>query len=423
METTGKIKKKAWTMWAVMVITYMFNTFHSSEMGVIREKLIGQFLLSEDQFVSLTNAFSYTYMIMQIPAGIFLDRFGAKRVAVIGNMTAAVGTVLFATAVNYLMLLAGRAIIGIGCSVCFISVLKICTEWFDEKMFCTLSGLTTLVGMSGALIAQAPLAALTEYLSWHVVFVSLAGMTVLTVLLILLFVEDRPEGGKSVTVRRTDTVRAIRNVLRNPYTWPPLLVYGCFYGTYLLISGVYGTSIIAVFYQCTSIQASSCISTAVLGCAMGSVFIGILSDRLKNRKYVQSVTGIIYATMWFVLLLGLRSVTIFWMYLVMFLLGFCSCAYAVCWSCVKEYNDPAYAGISTSIANMGGYLGSIVVPALASGIYTGALMSETEAMAFGKVILMAAAVNILGVIISFSVKETRGENIWELEEKIFPSQR
>ena len=402
--------RKAWFMWGIMVVTYMFNTFHATEMGVIRETLLRELFLTENQFLHLTNAFSYAYMIMQIPAGVFLDRFGVKRTAFAGNITAAIGTALFATGNEYWLLLAGRALIGLGCSVCFISVLKLCTEWFNEKIFCTMSGLTTLVGMAGAFIAQAPFASLSAIVSWHMIFLVLSGITTITAFLILFFVCDSPNSEKRTVINKHKIITAIWGVIRNPYTWPPLAVYGCFYGTYLLMSGVYGTTMISVFYHCSAIEAAACISAAVAGCALGSILVGMLSDVFHNRKKVQIIFGILYTMTWLLLLFAMESVSIILVYPVMFLLGFCSCAYAVCWSCVKEYNDPDYAGISTSIANMGGYLGSIVVPAAASAVYIAA--SGTEQSIFQKVILAAIVINILGVIISFFVKETRGENLY-----------
>ena len=49
--------RKAWFMWGIMVVTYMFNTFHATEMGVIRETLLRELFLTENQFLHLTNAF------------------------------------------------------------------------------------------------------------------------------------------------------------------------------------------------------------------------------------------------------------------------------------------------------------------------------------------------------------------------------
>ncbi|MGI6095454.1 MAG: MFS transporter [Lachnospiraceae bacterium] len=97
MKSSKKRAAAAWVMWGIMILPYMVNTFHAVAMGVIRQDLIGEFQLSENQFVLLTNMFSYTYMAMQIPAGILLDKFGAKKISVAGALIAALGTLLFST--------------------------------------------------------------------------------------------------------------------------------------------------------------------------------------------------------------------------------------------------------------------------------------------------------------------------------------
>lgn len=423
MKKEKKLEKQAWFMWGIMIITYMFNTFHAAAMGVIRPDLMQQFTLTEGQFVLLTNAFSYTYMLMQIPAGILLDKLGAKKISCIGNATAALGTLIFALGQNYPMLLAGRGLIGLGCSVCFLSVLKICAEWFSERIFCTMSGLTSFAGMAGAILAQTPLAILNDKMSWHNIFLMLSAITTGVVLLIVIFVKDSPqEAGFSVASGNSHNskqeekdisiLKAVLSVLKNKYTWPPLIVYGCFYGTYLLISGIYGSSMLSAFYGCSAVTSSSCIAVAVLGCAIGSVVIGALSDRWKKRKSVQLIFGVFFVVSWIILLFGIGNGKIFLMYPIMLLLGFNSCAYSVCWSCVKESNHPAFVGISTSIANMGGYLGSILVPTIIGKVYSSSLTTGGETCAFYKVILGAVVINMIGVLIACLVKETRGENIY-----------
>lgn len=408
--------KKAWLMWAIMIVTYMFNTFHAVSMGVLRSDIISDFSLSEGQFVLLTNIFSYAYMLMQIPVGILLDQFGAKRISCVGNMVAAVGVLLFACANHYLLLLIGRGLIGLGCSVCFLSVLKICSEWYSEQVFCTMSSLTTFVGMFGAVFAQMPLAVLSSMMSWRRIYIVIALVTICTVLLILFVVRDSPNDMRlqecNPVMRKISVIDATKSILVNKYTWAPLVVYGCFYGSYLLVTGVYGSSILATFYHCSSVQASGCISATVWGCAIGSVVIGVLSDRIRDRKRTQFVFGVFYVVSWILFLCMVGHIPLRGIYPILFLLGFNSCAYSVCWSCVKECNHPDYVGISTSIANMGGCLGSILVPSIIGALYSHNLNLNGAEGTFELVMKVAIIINIIGVIFAAIVKETRGENIY-----------
>lgn len=416
MKNEKKRAVMAWVMWGIMILTYMFNTFHAVAMGVIRQELISQFHLSENQFVLLTNMFSYTYMVMQIPAGILLDYFGAKRVSVAGALTAALGTLILSAGGSFPVLLLGRAIVGLGCSVSFLSILKISASWFSEKVFCTMSGVTCFVGMMGAMAAQAPMAALGSLLSWQTIYRGLGAVIFAVAILVLLVVRDSPQQLGFAPVAREKTaasfslIQAVGSVLKNKWTWPPFISYGCFYGAYLLVSGLYGSSMLQAFYGCSSVAASSVITFAVLGCAVGSVVVDILADRLSQRKRPQLFCGILFFISWVLLFFLIGKGSLALMYPLIFALGFFSTAYAVCWSAVKECNHPDYVGISTSIANMGGYLGSILVPTVAGQIYSASIPAG-ELTAYRNILIGAMAVTGIGIAAACLLKETHGKSI------------
>lgn len=403
-------------MWCILVITYMFNTFHAVSMGAIKQTLVIDFSLTESQFVFMTNMFSYTYMIMQIPVGIVLDKLGAKLTSIVGNSIAILGTIIFAIAPSFAILCVGRALIGLGCSVCFLSILKFCGEWLSEKIFCTMVGVTTLIGMSGALFAQTPLSILTTNFSIQNVFIGIAIFSAIIVLLEIIFIKNRPSdiGLENITANGETSLqvsikKAVLGVLKNKNTWPPLITYGCFYGGYLIISGYYGTDMIASTYGISTIAASSCISYAVVGCAVGGVLIGWLSDKLHNRARVQIGFGVMFLASFVALWLALGNSSLLIISVIMFFLGFSSCAYSVCWSCVKEVNNPNFTGITTSIANMGGYIGSIIVPTVIGAIYTANLSDG----GFASILISSIVVLIIGLVAAIFVKETKGENIYE----------
>lgn len=406
-------------MWGIMAVTYLFSAFNTVIMGEIRSPLIAEFSLSEAQFLLLVNIFSYAYMLAQIPVGILLDKLGPKIISCMGNGTAIIGILCFGLGQNYEMLLIGRGLIGLGSSVSFLTVLKMCSIWFNEKMFCTMSGLTSFVGMMGSMMAQAPFAMLNSILPWRSIFLLLAAVFMGVWILILIFIRDHPEKrDKAVEIGQTtekniSVVTAVFSVIRNKDTWTPLIAYGCFYGTYLLISGVYGSSMLATFYHCSSVQAAGYISVLVIGCAIGGVIISLLSDKLKNRRIIQFVFGIIFLLSFILLYFFVGNVNLSIICAIMFLMGFSSCAYYVCWPCVKECNHPNFVGISTSIANMGGYLGTILVPTVAGTAYSRTLETASEQNAFRSVILVAVVINAIGVFAAWFVKETKGENIWK----------
>ena len=96
----------------------------------------------------------------------------------------------------------------------------------------------------------------------------------------------------------------------------------------------------------------------------------------------------------------------------LFILGFMSCAYVVSWPCVKEVNNPKYVGVSTSVANIGGFFGTIVLPPLVAKVFDnyGTILSVEALYQKAFVVVLVAAA--IGLVSSIFVKETGCRNIF-----------
>src|SRR5439155_1327610 len=75
------------------------------------------------------------------------------------------------------LLFAGRFAVGLGATVTFIGTLKIAAAWFPAERFGLLSAVTATVGVLGALIASAPLAALMAVAGWRGAFWTVGAVT------------------------------------------------------------------------------------------------------------------------------------------------------------------------------------------------------------------------------------------------------
>ncbi len=76
------------------------------------------------------------------------------------------------------------------------------------------------------------------------------------------------------------------------------------------------------------------------------------------------VIGVIYLITWAVIAFGTHLLPLSLIPAILFSIGFCSCAFVVCWACVQEINPKEYGGIAVSVVNMGGFVGPIVLPYL-----------------------------------------------------------
>jgi MFS family permease len=113
----------------------------------------------------------------QIPAGVLLDHYGARRVTACVLLFAAAGALLFASSHSMTGMMAGRFLIGMGASVCLAGAFKATAQHFPVAQLTLINGLVMAVGGLGGVVVGAPLSMLLAHVQWRAVGVGLAVLT------------------------------------------------------------------------------------------------------------------------------------------------------------------------------------------------------------------------------------------------------
>lgn len=122
---------------------------------------------------------------MQMPAGVLVDRYGAKALLTIGLAMCAIGIVMMSAAVDYWMILLSVVVLGIGNSVFHPADYSILSASIDEKFMGRAFSLHSFFGNLGNAIAPIVLITITTFYNWRIaLFVSgIAGFIILAGLL------------------------------------------------------------------------------------------------------------------------------------------------------------------------------------------------------------------------------------------------
>ena len=302
--------------------------------------------------------------MLQIPVGVLADTLGPRLIVTAGAFVAGVGSLLFGMAQAWEIAAIGRTLVGVGVAVTFVSLLKVCANWFPADRFATLNGVTMLAGNLGAVVAGAPLAWLITVVSWRSVFVGLGLTSIAIGALTWAVVRDRPEqSGYAPLVSgpaATSGVRwtgALAQVLANPANWPSVFVNIGVGGSYLAFAGLWVVPYLREVRGLSQTMAAQHASTLVLGVALGSVVIGLLSDRLRNERGVMIAYTFLYAFSWLPWLLHM-PLPIWASYGWCLLMGLLVPGFVLTWTIAKETNRPEHAGMAISVVNVGIFLGA-----------------------------------------------------------------
>lgn len=136
--------------------------------------------LSAESLGWLTSAYLVAFASMQLPLGVWLDKYGARRVESILLLIAATGCAVFAASHSYAWLFVGRALIGFGVSACLMAAFTSFRQWYAPALMSRLAAWMLVVGTSGALAATVPVRWLADAYSWRAVFV-IAGVAFVAV--------------------------------------------------------------------------------------------------------------------------------------------------------------------------------------------------------------------------------------------------
>jgi MFS family permease len=410
-------------MLAVVAGAYVLSFFHRFAPAGIAQDLAVSFQTTAASLGVLAATYFYVYTIMQVPTGILVDTLGPRRILLIGAIIACVGSILFGLAPSMNVALIGRTLVGLGVSVTFIAMLKIIAVWFDEKHFATLTGLCMLVGNLGSVLAGVPLSLTAQAVGWRSVFVVAGVISLLLGIACWIWVRDRKDGGSTAhrpKFDRTVILGGLMQVLRNRATWPAALANTGIAGAFFAFAGLWATPYLMQVHGLSRDVAAGHLSLWFGGFAIGCFFLGTLSDRIGRRKPVLVVTTNIFAALWLIWLSG-AAMPLWLSYSLFALMGLCTAGFSLTWACAKEVNPPLLSGMSTSVANMGGFLaGALLQPIFGwvmdlgwkGGMLHGARFYELDAWRGGLLVIAASA--CLGAAAAWWVKETRCRNIWSV---------
>lgn len=247
----------------------------------MRESLSFAFELTASSYGGMALFFLVSYTLMQVPSGIFLDKFGTRRTLLYSILISSVGNLILAISLNFPMLCLGRMIIGIGCASAFCVSFKIAYDWFSPQALPKIVGITCAIGVAGASFAGAPIVMLEELLGWRNTFAILALVGVLTFIFYYLYFEDKYPTENS---NRPKLIHGLRSILSNSQIWL-LGAYGlALYTPVSVLADLWGPSFVKETFGTTSVKAAFITSFLFYGNAVGSFLIGWIMHRFISLR-------------------------------------------------------------------------------------------------------------------------------------------
>jgi len=358
----------AFTIWGLGAALYLVGFFHRVAPAVITRELAAEFALSAAALGHLSALYFYSYVAIQVPTGMLVDRYGPRRILALGAAGAAAGALLFAGTEAFALVGAGRLLIGASAGVAFVAMMKLSTHWFHPSRFALVAGLALGTGMVGAVSAGAPLRWLADLFGWRGVMLAAAAATAALAVAIWMLVRDDPrERGYASYLPAAhhdapahSMTGGLARVLASRNVLLVCFMNGGVSGPVLTFAGLWGVPFLATHYGLSTAAAAGLCSLMLLAWGVGGPLAGVLSDRMKARKPLYFAGAVVATLAWLGVLLvpGLPFAVLV---VLLVLAGLASGIIMIGYAWAKESAPAALAGTTGGVVNMGNMVGGMLM--------------------------------------------------------------
>lgn len=422
---------------------YVYEFFLRVTPGVISQELMQQFNMDAAAFGVMSAFFYYGYTPMQVPAGILIDRFGARALMSFAMLLCAFGAILFGVTHNAALLSVSRAMMGFASSFAFVGALVLVARWFPPKYFALITGLIQLMGCLGAIGGQTPVAMLTGTIGWRATMISAGGIGILFGVLFWLIIRDGPKkidthAHLNYKEHPTNLLDSLKNelgrliyVCKNPQTWAAAICGFSCWAPIVTFAALWGVPFLMVDYGINSTDASIGNIAIWLGIAIASPLVGWWSNAVNSRRlplivcYVAAILsslGVIY----------IPHPPMMLMYALLFVFGAAAASQAVTFGVVQDNNPISVEGTAMGFNNMAVIFGGVVIQPISGLIlnycWTGRVVNNVPMYSYAcyeKALFLIPVCGVIGLLTSlFFLKEThcRPQFESELPKQVEPTE-
>ena len=429
-----KLYRRRWRIWIVVCLAHTIGMFHRAALAPMADRVMADFGISAFAFGGLGAVYFYVYAAMQLPSGTLADTLGPRKTITAGLLLSTLGSLVMGVAPSFGLVYMGRFMVGFGVSVVWVSIIKVVMGWFRTREIATMTGLTGSLTHLGQMAAATPLALMVISVGWRMSFVTVGLISFIMAVANWFIVRDSPakaglppiselngqalpEGTVSSTSPALSLAQRFKIVFGNKYLWPLFLLGLGTYGAYATLFQNWAVVYLMQTYDLQRDFAANFVLVGVIGIMVGAPILGLLSDRILQRRRLPAVvfTGISVISFTLLALWNGGRPPLGALYPLCFFMGLGASTAPIVFACVRDMVQPSVQGIASGLVNMGPYVAAAIAQPLFGYIldlgWEGKMMEGARVyplQAFQQGLWLCCILAVLGFLGALLMKETHG---------------
>lgn len=260
------------------------------EPGIMVGDLRSYFSLSAGGLGLLVSMYYWGYTPLQLVVGMVTDYFGARRVLITAIIACILGTFFFGYTHSYVLAGVARFFVGIGSAFAFVGALKLGADWLPRRHFSVFVGFCTTLGMVGAMFGETAMSWVVDHIGWHPVIQASVWLGIVLAGVFLLFVYEKHEvvqyEHRVTPISYRGLCRVLLKLLSNKTILQVGFIGCAAYLSLSLLAEQWANVYIQKAMKVNAQDASYFVDMIFLGWAVGSPLSGLLSEKIRSRKWV-----------------------------------------------------------------------------------------------------------------------------------------
>lgn len=351
------LKVRPWLVWGLAAIFGLYTFLLQGAPSVMIPQLMKTYQIDVIKIGILTSSFFYTYIVMQIPAGMLVDLWGPRRIVKVSLLICSIAIGWFAFSHHFWEGQASRMLMGLATAPAIICAFCLGSRWFKPAFFTLIVALTEFLALAGGVIGEGGLALSVVRFGWRETMVGVAVVGLFLTFLSLFIIHDFPDhdqplhNGMSFKETMKATSKSFIKVLSIKPLWLNGIYGGFVFAIFPAFAALWGIPYFQNRYNISVDLSAIVASTYFIGGCIGTLTLGWMSVYITKRRPIM-IWGTLIAFVLSLSIIYIPHIPLSLMFVIMLLFGFFCSTYALSFALADTYVNHKTKGVAMGFTNM-----------------------------------------------------------------------